>query len=495
MKLGVHSVLLVLVVRSEIQKCGTNGAFYAKFLATTQGIIKPGETTQIKGRCFRNLQLILSETDSFFNMRLQGDFKEMWWCNDFVFLSTGRSNDFVHMKWNIEYEHKFMKADMSSLEIGHVRTRGIRVMLPCVRMVDMPVSFVITMMAFFGGLGTNPDTPIFGSKVPEYMLKANLEWTSVMTSHNYERIADSSIIVIDKKDIKSGTLIGTHRFDMVNTIIELGSGSRVGHTAMTIWHDEELYVIESKTIWYWPVKGIQINKWEDWLRMADNGDMNVILLPLKGEFQEKFDEQKAWDWFQQLKGLDYGYQNFLFGLIDTIDKNTPEFMDLNFIAMILSVVEKFSPHAVKTIMIEAINMRLGSNAQNMPEVWEELYRHGLSLEEVLSTVEKEGWQYSSGSSYTCSAFVTSVYKKAGLFGDLEIESTEFTPKDVYELEFFDLTGTKVPESCQHRAEQGFCQIMGKVKIVLGKASFVKPYSNMNEKCPSMAPLYERKDGC
>jgi hypothetical protein len=30
-----------------------------------------------------------------------------------------------------------------------------------------------------------------------------------------------------------------------------------------------------------------------------------------------------------------------------------------------------------------------------------------------------------------------MYKAAGLFGDLEINATEFTPRDVYALDFFD----------------------------------------------------------
>jgi len=30
-----------------------------------------------------------------------------------------------------------------------------------------------------------------------------------------------------------------------------------------------------------------------------------------------------------------------------------------------------------------------------------------------------------------------VFKAAGLFGDLEVHATEFTPRDMYELNFFD----------------------------------------------------------
>lgn len=46
----------------------------------------------------------------------------------------------------------------------------------CAGYVDTFVSALNTVLAFAGGLGTDPDVPIFGSHVPEYMEKANLEF-------------------------------------------------------------------------------------------------------------------------------------------------------------------------------------------------------------------------------------------------------------------------------------------------------------------------------
>jgi hypothetical protein len=39
-----------------------------------------------------------------------------------------------------------------------------------------------------------------------------------------------------------------------------------------------------------------------------------------------------------------------------------------------------------------------------------------------------------------------LYKAAGLFDDLEINATEFTPRDVYSLDFFDLNYQR-PQAC------------------------------------------------
>jgi hypothetical protein len=49
----------------------------------------------------------------------------------------------------------------------------------------------------------------------------------------------------------------------------------------------------------------------------------------------------------------------------------------------------------------------------------------------MAVVEEEGWEYSDGKSYVCSCFVTGIWKSAGIFGDLKIHSTEFTPRDIY----------------------------------------------------------------
>jgi hypothetical protein len=56
--------------------------------------------------------------------------------------------------------------------------------------------------------------------------------------------------------------------------------------------------------------------------------------------------------------------------------------------------------------------------------------------------EQDGWVYygeepRDGRSWVCSAYVAAMYKAAGLFGDMEINSTEFGPQDVYQLNFFD----------------------------------------------------------
>ena len=68
------------------------------------------------------------------------------------------------------------------------------------------------------------------------------------------------------------------------------------------------------------------------------------------------------------------------------------------------------------------------------------------MDQIGAMVEIDGWEYNDGVSYVCSAYVAAMYKAAGLFGDLEINAVEFTPKDVYILNFFDLNYQR-PQAC------------------------------------------------
>lgn len=113
--------------------------------------------------------------------------------------------------------------------------------------------------------------------------------------------------------------------------------------------------------------------------------------------------------------------------------------------------------------------------------------------------EIDGWLYTGeendGLSYVCSAYVAAMYKAAGLFDDLEINATEFAPKDVYTLNFFDLNFQR-PQACiDADPNQPFCQLLGKYRMTFPEYSTIDPYNRMAERCPTIAPLYPRLQGC
>jgi hypothetical protein len=57
----------------------------------------------------------------------------------------------------------------------------------CDGYVDTFVSVWNTLLAFVGGVGTNPYLPIIGSHVPDYMVNANLKFLNDTMGYQMEK--------------------------------------------------------------------------------------------------------------------------------------------------------------------------------------------------------------------------------------------------------------------------------------------------------------------
>jgi hypothetical protein len=115
----------------------------------------------------------------------------------------------------------------------------------------------------------------------------------------------------------------------------------------------------------------------------------------------------------------------------------------------------------------------------------------------MSVVEQEGWLYTGlqndGRSYVCSAYVAALYQAAGLLKN--VNGPEFTPKDVYTLNVFDLN-FKRPDACVAADPNlPYCQLNGKYRMTLPGYSTIAPYEHMAERCPTVGPEYVRPEGC
>lgn len=211
-----------------------------------------------------------------------------------------------------------------------------------------------------------------------------------------------------------------------------------------------------------------------------------------------FNETAAYEWFKTVEGLPYGYHNFLFGWVDTTDKSYPPLLDPELVPVVFSILEKFVPNVVDIFLNQALNKRLKTDNLTLAEIAEVIYARNITFPQLVAMVEEEGWVYKDGVSYVCSSFVVALYKRAGLFVGLNadtIHATEFTPRDVYTLNFFDSNYTK-PAVCQEAdPELPYCQIMGKHKMVLPEYNTIEPYEHMNERCESLPPDYKRTPGC
>jgi len=306
-------------------------------------------------------------------------------------------------------------------------------------------------------------------------------------------------IDLDPKYIQSGDFVAITRFDGLDNIIHWGAGSHAGHSTMALWDrsglQPELYIVESQDAWYWPTHGLQRTKWAEWKKRARDADFNVAHLPLRKEFASKFNEDAAWAWFRETQGMPYGYHNFLFGWIDTIDKNFPTILDINFAYLIFHIMEQMYPAGIDRLVKEALNMRVGTQGLDLWNVELAAAKQNKTINDLFAMVEVEGIKYSDGYSYVCSSYVMSYYTKSGMLGNLVAYATEFTPRDVYNMDIFDKNYTRPQECVKADPELPYCQIMGAWKMDLPDYSTVTPYNHMGETCPSQAPDYFRPDGC
>lgn len=115
-------------------------------------------------------------------------------------------------------------------------------------------------------------------------------------------------------------------------------------------------------------------------------------------------------------------------------------MPAGMMPVIFSVLERLIPFEAKLIAIEAFNKRLNTTNLTMEQVAATAAERNLTVQDLMAMVEIEGWEYDglrnySTPAYVCSAYVAGAYEAAGLLVD--VQATEFTPKDVYSLKIFD----------------------------------------------------------
>ena len=300
------------------------------------------------------------------------------------------------------------------------------------------------------------------------MEKANLKFIKeVLGTELQERTIQK--VDIDPDTINSGDFLAIMRLDGLDPMIMYGTGSRVGHNVMALRFDGELYVVESQDAWYWPTHGLQRTKWADWIKQAEEADFNVTYHPLNAESRAKFDEKKANDFFHQTEGLPYGYHNFLYGWIDTANDNWPPILAKEFVPVMFKLIEDIKPTLAYNFFTEALNKRLGVDGKNISEIAMLAAEQKMSVEDVMAITEEDFWVYTGmeprdGWNWVCSAYVAAMYKEAGLFGDMEIQSTEFATMDIYIMKLFE-DGTTRPDACvEADPDLPYCQLRGKYRI-------------------------------
>lgn len=198
----------------------------------------------------------------------------------------------------------------------------------------------MTLELFVGGLSHNPHWgPVFGSKPAPWMVRSNIEFIARSTGHV---VPERNDVFVDLQDheVGNGDFLAITRLDGLDQLIEWGTGSRVGHSAVVFEIDGEMQVVESQDAWYWPKKSIQRNTWKEWKQYAINAGFMVAVLPLSAESKAKWNQSAAEEWFRRMEGEPYGYHNFIFGWLDTAKDNFPKALSAELATHLFSFLEK-----------------------------------------------------------------------------------------------------------------------------------------------------------
>jgi len=82
------------------------------------------------------------------------------------------------------YQITFSNIDADTLI--DINFNGFKVLMFCDGFIDTFISVFKTLLCFIGGLGLDPTKKIMGSHVPEYMVKANIDFLNVSMGYVME---------------------------------------------------------------------------------------------------------------------------------------------------------------------------------------------------------------------------------------------------------------------------------------------------------------------
>ena len=296
-------------------------------------------------------------------------------------------------------------------------------------------------------------------------------------------------------DIKIGDTLLIRKLDGLDPLIMWGTGAHAGHYAMFLNFSDGMYILEStdknpygKKFWP-PPYGFIKTPYKKWFELAKNSNYQIRILRLKESNRKKLisNLNDVYQWWNKYEGTTYGYYNLLWGWIDTLDNNFPEPLTKEFLTLVISFMERNNIYAntVKSVFLDSINKKIElitnkSSNRTLLEIINWGIDNNLKIWDIWIKSEKDNWLYNNAPSRVCDTLILSFFKLGKIIPNY-VQISEFTPKDLYELNIWDNYHT--------------IQIMGKYNISIPQWNTINFYKNINEKCPSKPPKYDRPKYC
>lgn len=391
-------------------------------------------------------------------------------------------------------EHKVAFNKLSNDDLIEIAVNGIRVFGFCESISETVLSVYKTIKFFKESLShphEETNVPYFKKKSQEEVELDHMKFLNKFSKVEIEHRGPMGDIPLPMEDsIQSGDFIGLTQIDsLVSTMIMYLSGGRISHAAIALrLENNELYVAEMKG------SGLIISTWKEFIDEQIFTHHFVVHCPLKKEHREKFDTQKAYEYFKSL-GKMYGNYAILTPWFDVPDQATAAYIPEQNFLLLLSLIEKFSRDTSHVNMGAALNMRLGTYNLTMSQITIEAAKRNMTFEQLMAVPERDEWRYDTGDNIICSPLVILMYKAGGLFDGVEVNAKEFQPRDIYLLDLFDKEFDR-PQICKDiDPDLPYCQVLGRYRLRLNGYASISIYPHMFEKCPSVPPLYDLSDKC
>ena len=454
-------------------------------------------------------------------------------CSSQFMLAPGNSDVALHIfEGKAVAQTKTVSFDLSKVyasadpaEVWYFQTRGLKLYeLQTGNVIASVLSVIDTVVLLVGFAIKAPSGVVFDAS---YEFVRNFVQADPTRMGPKTTIRTAGNVVarnLDPSNINSGDLIMLLRPDGLDPMIGWGEGSMAGHSTVAVRiPNKGLHVCESTTTdAYWPNNGIQCTPWAEWLQLCEDSIQNVVHVPMKPEYLAKFNTTAALAFFEAHKAVDYGYQTFLFGWLDTATGNLPCTPHSNYtICLGAELVEKIalfldslfeSNH--ENFFRQALAHRVGLwNPTNTPSVIDSIY-HGATAQnknfvDLYQMPEQDSYLYNTtqagasvvSKSMVCCVFVCNMWKAAGIFSEIgnQLQCGEQTLWDIYSMALFDSSkmGEGRPQVCKDADPTNpLCQLMGNMTMVLVPDVNTRPlYPNMGEKCAATCPAYNRPAGC
>ena len=230
-----------------------------------------------------------------------------------------------------------------------------------------------------------------------------------------------------------------------------------------------------------------------WFDLASRANYDVSIIKIKQKYSDLISSniEKIDLWWEENKGTPYGYPNFLWGWIDTIDSNLPGNLDKHFFTMMVSFAfrKNISTKNLTSFLIEGLNQRINyyfndQNSYNWQGILNWSYRHNYLIWDLWTLPEMDKWKYNNKYARVCDTLILTFFKLVGIIND-QIEITEFTPRDLYMIQLWE----------SWNKTNNHLSVLGEYQIDLPSFNSVPLYSNMNQKCSTIPLKYIRQDNC